>query len=143
MTKVNPAWLANLRYVEENGADFFATGGSQAVVGLDFNYIPGRGVNLSGVNQTLRQGYLAAKHIFEHVAPNTIKFVLIDLSPMLFPCAEESEEFDARNIQATSAEDVDLNYERAKKTFLQKFPEQMLLDSAGKIVTDDILNEQL
>ena len=120
-TPINREWLANLRWLEENGAVFFITGGSQAMVGLDLNYMPVKGVNLSGTNQSLRQGYQTAKHVFEHVKPGTIKFVLIDLSPYLFPSAEESEEFDALNTQATSAEDVDLNCERAKETFRQKF----------------------
>ncbi len=80
-------WFANLRYVERHGADFFATGISYAEVGLDLNFIPhvrGRGVNLSGSNQDLRQGYLTAKHIFERVKPGTIKFVLIGLAPYSF-----------------------------------------------------------
>ena len=80
-------WFANLRYVEKHGADFFATGISYAEVGLDLNFIPhvrGRGVNLSGLNQDLRQGYLTAKHIFERVKPGTIKFVLIGLAPYSF-----------------------------------------------------------
>ena len=80
-------WFANLRYVERHGADFFATGISYAEVGLDLNFIPhvrGRGVNLSGSNQDLQQGYLTAKHIFERVKPGTIKFVLIGLAPYSF-----------------------------------------------------------
>ena len=80
-------WFANLRHVERHGADFFATGISYAEVGLDLNFIPhvrGRGVNLSGSNQDLRQGYLTAKHIFERVKPGTIKFVLIGLAPYSF-----------------------------------------------------------
>ena len=71
-----------MRYVEEHGADFFATGINYTEVGLNLNFIPKRnGVNLSGSNQDLRQGYLTAKHIFEHVSPGTIKFVLIGLAP--------------------------------------------------------------
>jgi len=81
---ISSTWLGNLRYIEENGADFFATGISYTEVGLDLNYIPharGKGVNLSGSNQDLRQGYLTAKYVFAHVAPGTIKFVLIGLAP--------------------------------------------------------------
>ena len=80
-------WFANLRYVERHGADFFATGISYAEVGLDLNFIPHvrrRGVNLSGSNQDLRQGYLTAKHIFARVKPGTIEFVLIGLAPYSF-----------------------------------------------------------
>lgn len=70
--------------LEKNGAIFFATGGSQMELGLDLNYIPhaqGRGVNLSGANQTLQQSFQIAKQIFEQVELGTIKFVLIGLSP--------------------------------------------------------------
>lgn len=84
---ISVEWLGNLRYVERHGADFFATGISYTEVGLDLNYIPhlrGRGVKLAGSNQDLRQGYLTAKYVFEHVAPGTIKFVLIGLTPYSF-----------------------------------------------------------
>ncbi|MBE8950477.1 MAG: CDP-glycerol glycerophosphotransferase family protein [Quinella sp. 3Q1] len=96
-------WLANLRYVRENGADFFATGISYTEVGLDLRYLPhvrGRGVNLSGSNQDLRQGYLTAKHIFEHVKPGTIKFVLIGLAPYSFRYTNEKAfSVCSRNLQ--------------------------------------------
>lgn len=84
---ISVEWLANLDYIKKHGADFFATGISYTEVGLDLNYIPhlrGRGVNLSGSNQDLRQSYLTAKYVFEHVAPGTIKFVLIGLAPYSF-----------------------------------------------------------
>ena len=84
---ISTAWIANLRYVEKYGADFFATGISYTEVGLDLNFIPhahGRGVNLSGSNQDLEQGYLTAKYVFEHVKPGTIKFVIIGLAPYSF-----------------------------------------------------------
>ena len=64
-----------------HGANFFATGDACTAVGLNLNCIPGKGVNLSAANQTLRDGFLTAKRIFEHVAPKTIKFVLIGLPP--------------------------------------------------------------
>ena len=100
---ISSAWLGNLRYIEENGADFFATGISYTEVGLDLNYIPhvrGRGVKLAGSNQDLRQGYLTAKYVFEHVAPNTIKFVLIGLAPYSFRY-ENAKAFSvcSRNLQ--------------------------------------------
>ena len=50
---ISAAWVANLRYVEEHGADFFATGISYTEVGLDLRYIPhvqGKGVNLANSN---------------------------------------------------------------------------------------------
>ena len=39
MEQINPAWLANLRYVEENPVDCFATGNSLTEYGLDFKNI--------------------------------------------------------------------------------------------------------
>ncbi|MBQ4403068.1 MAG: CDP-glycerol glycerophosphotransferase family protein [Selenomonadaceae bacterium] len=100
-------WLANLRYVRENGADFFATGISYIEVGLDLRYLPhvrGRGVNLSGSNQDLRQGYLTTKHVFEHVKPGTIKFVLIGLAPYSFRYTNEKAfSVCSRNLQYTLA----------------------------------------
>ena len=84
---ISTEWLGNLKYVEKFGADFFATGISYTEVGLDLNYIPhvrGRGVNLSGSNQDLLQGYLTAKHVFAHVPPGTVKFVIIGLAPYSF-----------------------------------------------------------
>ena len=80
--QLNPTWLANLRYVEENGADFFATGDDCTRDGLNLRFIPhGKGVNLCDNAQDLRQSFLTAKHVFKHVAPGTIKFVLIGLAP--------------------------------------------------------------
>ena len=81
---ISPEWIANLRYLEKHSADFFATGMSFAEVGLDSKYIPYAGVNLAGSNQDLRQGYLTAKYVFEHVKPGTIKFVFIGLAPYSF-----------------------------------------------------------
>ena len=103
LSHISVEWFANLRYVEKYGADFFATGISYTEVGLDLRYIPharGRGVNLSGSNQDLLQGYLTAKHIFEHVPPGTIKFVLIGLAPYSFRYTNaESFSVCPRNLQ--------------------------------------------
>ena len=82
--EISMYYIANLSYIEKHGADFFATGISYAEVGLDLKYIPYTGVNFAGSNQDLRQGYLTAKYIFEHVKPGTIKFVLIGLAPYSF-----------------------------------------------------------
>ena len=83
---ISVEWLANLRHVRKNGADFFATGISYTEVGLDLKCFPStlRGVNLAGSNQDLRQSFLTAKYVFEHVKPGTIKFVLIGLTPYSF-----------------------------------------------------------
>lgn len=107
---ISPAWVANLRYIEQNGADFFITGISYAEVGLDLRYIPharGRGVNLSGSNQDLLQGYLTAKHIFERVKPGTIKFVLVGLAPYSFRYTNaEAFSVCSRNLQYMLALDL-------------------------------------
>ena len=82
--KLSETWLANLRHIEEHGADFFVTGNEYAQAGVNLNLIPSGGqggVILADADQTLQQGYLTAKHIFENVAPDTIKFVLIGLMP--------------------------------------------------------------
>ncbi|MBE8953405.1 MAG: hypothetical protein SR1Q7_09720, partial [Quinella sp. 1Q7] len=82
--KLSETWLANLRHIEEHGADFFVTGNEYTQAGVNLNLIPSGGqggVILADANQTLQQSYLTAKHIFEHVAPDTIKFVLIGLMP--------------------------------------------------------------
>ena len=96
-------WFANLKYIEKHGADFFATGIGYMRHGLDLNYIPhlrGKGVNFSFQGQDLWQGYLTAKHVFEHVAPGTIKFVLIGLAPYSFRY-DNAESFSvcSRNFQ--------------------------------------------
>ncbi len=103
LSHVSGEWLANLDYIKNHGADFFATGISYTEVGLDLNYIPhlrGRGVNLSGSNQDLRQSYLTARYVFEHVAPGTIKFVFIGLAPYSFRY-DNAESFSvcSRNLQ--------------------------------------------
>ena len=103
--QLNPTWLANLRYVEENGADFFATGDDCTRDGLNLRFIPhGKGVNLCDSTQDLRQSFLTAKHIFEHVAPGSIKFVLIGLTPHLI-IYDNAADFanSPRNLQYTFA----------------------------------------
>ena len=59
-SQVSPTWLANLRHVEKNGADFFATGNEYMRDGLNLKFIPRvyadekicrGGANLSESNQ--------------------------------------------------------------------------------------------
>ena len=92
-SQFSPTWFANLHYIEEHGADFFATGNEYAQVNLNFNYIPCvyrkksralGGVNLSDVNQDLWQSFLTAQYVFKKVGRKKIKFVLIGLSPHSF-----------------------------------------------------------
>ena len=40
ITSLSPAWLGKFRYIEENGANFFATGNEYMQDQLDLNYIP-------------------------------------------------------------------------------------------------------
>lgn len=100
LEQINPLWLANLRYVEENSIDSFATGDSFVECGLDFKNIPDvKGVNLAAPNQDLRQSYLTAQHIFKHVKRGTIKFVFIGLAPY-------SLRVDTRKNFSTCADDI-------------------------------------
>ena len=99
--QINAAWLAKLRQIEQGGADFFVTGGSCAMVGLDLNFISGEGVNLSNANQTLQESYSVAAQVFEHVAPKSIKFVIIGLS---INSADDAKKFLTDNdLKAVSA----------------------------------------
>ena len=80
--QINQSWLANLRYVEENPIDCFATGNAFTTCGLDFKNLPGvKGVNLATSNQDLRQSFLTAQYVFKHVKHGAIKFVFIVLAP--------------------------------------------------------------
>ena len=111
--QINPTWLANLRYVEEHGADFFMTGNEYTRDGLNLKLIPcvhankeiaKGGVNLADAYQDLRQSYLTAKYVFEHVAPGTIKFVFIGLAPGSFHY-DNTKDFlhGVKNLQYVSA----------------------------------------
>ena len=100
-TEESLTWLANLRYVEEYGADFFATGNELMQRDLNLKYIPcviedkaasSDGVNLANANQDLRQSFLTAKHVFDNVKPSAVKFVLIGLTPDSL-CYDNSKDF--------------------------------------------------
>ena len=82
IAKINPAWLGNLRLIENGGAEIFATGDDFTERGLNFKYINGvKGVNLSSAGQDLRQSFQIAKHVFKTVKRGTIKLVFIGLTP--------------------------------------------------------------
>ena len=168
--QINQTWLANLRHIEEHGADFFVTGNEYTRDGLDFNLIPcvredkaiaKGGVNLADAYQDLRQSYLTAKHVFEHVAPSTIKFVLIGLSPDSFRydnakdfthCAKKIQYISALNAETnikdnrlkdlvsddfkkifeTTAEQADLNFDALKSSDELKFSVQAVIDWEGE-----------
>ena len=109
--QINSTWIANVRHIEERGADFFVTGNEFTRDGVDFNLIPPvvadnakGGVNLADAYQDLQQSYLTAKHVFEHVAPDSIKFVLIGLEPDSF-CYDNAKDFPhcAKNFQYVTA----------------------------------------
>ncbi len=148
-------WFANLRHIDEHGADFFATGNESMRDGLNTKFIPCAdadknsargGVNLADANQDLRQSYLIAKHVFAHVVPGTIKFVLIGLTPYSF-AYDNGKDFMSRasSLQyalaldepsaadklminfvgddfkkiftSTTAEQCDINFDDVKRTF--------------------------
>ena len=106
--QISETWLGNLRHVEEHGADFFATGNEYMRDGLNLKYIPCvkedktstlGGVNLANANQDLRQSFLTAKHVFAHVEPGTIKFVLIGLMPYSFRYDNAKDFVNQNNLQ--------------------------------------------
>ena len=152
--QINPRQIANRLYVKENGADFFATGGSCFEVGLDLNFIScgnGRGVNLSCNGQTLRQSYLTAKHVFENVRRGSVKFVLIGLTPHSLLRDAEGDARDrlltnliGDNIinifTTTTAAQADLNFDALRTKLNGKLNAKAIIDwsedaqsSAGKI----------
>ena len=150
-SKISPAWLANLRYVEEHGADFFATGNEYMRDGLNLKFIPSvnenSGVNLADAHQNLQQSYLTAKYVFEHAKPNTIKFVLIGLAPDSFCCDDAKSYFDLQQLftLAKTAEEPDLNFDAAK-TFLDgQFSAKAVADweSEQKISSSDVVEKNL
>ena len=57
--QINPVWLANLRHIEEHGADFFATGNEYTQSGLDLNLIP-----CVHEDKTIAKGLLDGKTYF-------------------------------------------------------------------------------
>lgn len=125
VAQTSTAWIGNIRYVEEHGVDYFATGISYTEVGLNLNCIPElRGVNLATSNQDLRQGYLTAKYIFDHVKPDTIKFVLIGLAPYSF-------RYD--NIESFSVCAGNFQYE----SILQNFTDNTLRGQLLRILVSD------
>ena len=148
--QISGTWLANVRHIVEHGANYFVTGNEYAQVGVNLNLIPsgGQGVILADANQTLRQSYLTAKHIFENVAPGTIKFVLIGLEPDAF--CRDDENFspqdmqynfahnellatllnaDSENVFATvTAEQADLNFDAVKATYNREFSAKAVID---------------
>ena len=117
-TQISRAWLANLRYIEERGAIFFATGNEYTCAGLNLNYIPAvrsfkiaalgedyftepnrGGIILSDVGQDLRQSFLIAKHVFKKVPRGRIKFVIIGLSPYSFRYVNDKDFVNQKNLQ--------------------------------------------
>lgn len=90
--------MSDLIHVEKCCTDFFVTGNEYIRDNLDLNFIlclnKDKSLSCSeaihaDANQNLQQSYLKAKHIFEHVAPSTIKFVLIGLSPYNFSASDK------------------------------------------------------
>ena len=142
----SPTWSANVYHVEKYGADFFATGDECMRDGLNLKFIPcvhenkifsRGGANLSDAKQDLQQSYLTAKHVFRHAKSNTVKFVLIGLTPESFLCENKPPEKlhlpltdsanagvligDDKNISSTPKTKPDLNFSGLKAKFRKSF----------------------
>ena len=152
-SQLSETWLANLRHIEEHGADFFVTGNEYIRDSLDFKCLPsfsatpnesGEGVNLANPNQTLRQSYLTAKCVFEHVGPDKIKVALIGLTPDSFFEDDTEDFFSPQQIKALSfltAEQADLNFDSIKETLNRDFSAQAIAaweDNAPLPPTDNL-----
>lgn len=134
ISHITPAWIANIRYIEKYPVEYFSTGISYTEAGLNFHAIMrggGGGINLASSNQDLRQGYLTAKYVFEHAKPNTIKFVLIGLTPYSF-------RYD--NIKAFAVCPRNLQYVWILKNSQDNSPHGQLLNA---LVSDEVKNHFL
>ena len=90
-------WIGNIRYIEKNSVNYFVTGDSYMQTDLNLEKITDvKGINLSAEKQDLRQSYLTAKYVFDHVERDKIKFVLIGLTPFSFRY-ENAKDFSEGN----------------------------------------------
>ena len=155
-SKMTSAWVANLRYVEKRGVDFFATGNKHTRDNLNLKYIPRvhadknldkGGVNLAYPSQDLQQSYSIAKYVFEHVEPGTIKFVLIGLTPNSFHYDNSEDFFGFQNLLSFSAtkEKMDLNFNSAKKSLNKTFSLKAVADwdDKPKILPEDFVEQNI
>ena len=151
--QVSKTWLANLRHIEKNGADFFVLGNEIMQNDLDLKLVPHpiadknfskAGVNLSYAWQDLQQSCLIAKYVFDLVPFGTIRFVLIGLTPDSFQYSNvgdfcnlrfQDDKFknlisdEAKSIfSSTTPEDSDLNFDALKKKFNREFSVQATID---------------
>ena len=154
----SPTWQANLRHVEEYGADFFATGNEYMRDGLNLNFIPcvhsdkslaRGGANLADANQNLQQSYLTAKYVFEHVAPGMIKFVLIGLTPDSLHASKYHSQLKNLVVEKiftgkTKAQ-ADLNFDDVKKNLNRNFSVESVLDwkDDEEFLTDEVSEENV
>jgi len=144
-SQLSKTWLANLKHVEEHGADFFATGDEYMRDGLNLNFIPRvhakkseclGGAILADSHQDLYQSYLTAEHVFKNGKAGTVKFVLIGLSPNSFHydntkdftnCAKNFQYVLALNLAKGSKQDhllKNLISDEVKNDFLSTTSEQ-------------------
>ena len=99
----------DLKLIIEHDANFFATGDEYMHNSLNLKFIPceltegvsQEGIILANANQDLSQGYSLAKNVFEHVKRDTIKFVLIGLSPYILP-QNDAEPLVAWDVQTNA-----------------------------------------
>ena len=140
--QISPTYLANLNYIKEHGADFFATGNEYTRDGLNLKFINGvNGVILADEHQDLWQSYLTAKNVFSKFGPKAIKFVLIGLTPDAFHYAPN---FDAENFFETTNEHTDLNFDAVKKIRNRKFSIKAVVDwNDSKPLTNDAIEDNI
>lgn len=132
LSHITKEWVANLRYIEKNPVDCFATGISYTEAGLNFNCIAGvKGVNLASSNQDLRQSYITAKYVFDHAKRGSFKFVLIGLTPY-------SLRYD--NIKSFSVCPRNLQYAWTLNDSTDDTPHGKLLQ---RLVSDEVKNNFL
>ncbi len=154
--KTSLTWIANLRYIEEHGADFFATGNEYMQNGLNFDFIPcvyaeknfaKGGVNLAYPKQDLEQSYLTAKYIFEHIEPGMIKFVLIGLTPDSFRRDNSKNFFGFKQFLSlsTTVEQANLNFEAIKASYKRKFSIKALINwkDVPKVLPVDFVEKNI
>lgn len=135
-SQVSETYLANVKHVSEHGASFFATGNEYMRNSLNLKLIPRvygdkklDGANLSDAKQDLRQSFLTAKYIFEHVKPSNVKFVLIGLTPDIFYCDNGEENLQhLLTFTTVSSKQADLNFNAVKDTLNQTFSAKATVD---------------
>lgn len=162
--EMSPKWIANYKYLEKNGADFFATGNEFTVANLNFHFIPLAnkdknlslvGVHLGENNQDLQTSYFIAQNIFNTVKKGTIKFVLIGLLPDSFQQDSVEDFFNLKylfflkmlSVNLTTVEKVkeDLDFDKVSISYYRNFSMNALTDwnDTSKIFSDNSVEKNV